>query len=101
VNSTPASGSVFALGTTNTVHVTATDGCGNTNTCTFTVKVQRPILTIGHDALLHTVTLYWSDGVLQHGTNLLGPYSDVPLASPPSFTTPANDPHRFYRVRCP
>jgi hypothetical protein len=101
VTSTPPSGSVFARGTTNTVHVTATDGCGNTNTCSFTVTVLSPILTITHNPMLHTITLFWSDGVLQHADNLLGPYSDVPLASPPSYTTSVTGPHKFYRVRCP
>jgi alpha-tubulin suppressor-like RCC1 family protein len=35
----PPSGSYFAAGTTTPVTVTATDGCGNTSTCTFQVKV--------------------------------------------------------------
>jgi hypothetical protein len=35
----PASGSTFSIGVT-TVTVTATDGAGNTNACTFTVTVQ-------------------------------------------------------------
>ncbi|HXT64183.1 MAG TPA: PxKF domain-containing protein [Pyrinomonadaceae bacterium] len=39
VNSTPASGSVFPVGTT-TVHASADDGNGHTSTCTFTVTVQ-------------------------------------------------------------
>jgi hypothetical protein len=39
VNSTPASGSTFPLGTT-TVHATADDGNGHTSTCSFTVTVQ-------------------------------------------------------------
>jgi DNA-binding beta-propeller fold protein YncE len=39
VNSTPASGSVFPVGTT-TVHATADDGAGHTSTCSFTVTVQ-------------------------------------------------------------
>jgi len=38
VNSTPASGSTFAVGTT-TVHATADDGAGHTSTCSFTVTV--------------------------------------------------------------
>lgn len=38
-NSSPASGSSFPLGTT-TVHCTATDTSGNTNTCSFTVTVN-------------------------------------------------------------
>jgi len=39
VNSTPASGSVFPVGTT-TVHATADDGNGHTSSCSFTVTVQ-------------------------------------------------------------
>lgn len=38
VNSSPASGSTFALGTT-TVNATADDGAGHTSTCSFTVTV--------------------------------------------------------------
>jgi hypothetical protein len=100
VTSTPPSGSVFARGTTTTVHVTATDGCGNTNTCDFTVTVERPALTIVHNPGLHTITLTWSDGILQVADNVLGPYVDVPLATSP-YTVPAIGPHKFYRLRCP
>jgi HYR domain/NHL repeat len=39
VNSTPASGSVFPIGTT-TVNATADDGAGHTSTCSFKVTVQ-------------------------------------------------------------
>ena len=39
VNSTPASGSVFPVGTT-TVNATADDGAGHTSGCSFTVTVQ-------------------------------------------------------------
>lgn len=39
VNSTPASGSVFPVGTT-TVNATADDGNGHTSNCSFTVTVQ-------------------------------------------------------------
>ncbi len=45
--SLPASGSVFPIGTT-TVNVTATDACGNSSTCSFTVTVldaQLPVIT--------------------------------------------------------
>ncbi|MBK9464145.1 MAG: HYR domain-containing protein [Chitinophagaceae bacterium] len=45
--SSPASGSAFPIGTT-TVTSTATDACGNTSTCTFTVTVndgQLPVIT--------------------------------------------------------
>ncbi len=45
--SLPASGSAFPIGTT-TVNVTATDACGNSSTCSFTVTVvdaQLPVIT--------------------------------------------------------
>jgi len=38
----PPSGSNFPVGT-NTVNVTASDLCGHTNTCSFTVKVNPPV----------------------------------------------------------
>jgi hypothetical protein len=47
VVSVPASGSAFPIGTT-TVTSTATDACGNTATCTFTITVldgQLPVIT--------------------------------------------------------
>ncbi len=44
VSCTPASGSVFPLGTT-VVHCTATDACGNVGSCSFTVTVLQQILT--------------------------------------------------------
>lgn len=36
----PASGSSFAVGTTTPITYTATDGCGNSETCTFNVTVE-------------------------------------------------------------
>ena len=42
VTSIPASGSTFPVGTT-TVNVTASDLCGHTNTCNFTVTVKPPV----------------------------------------------------------
>ena len=100
VTSTPPSGSTFTRGTTNTIHVVATDGCGNTNTCDFTLLVERPRLTITYSSITNTVTLYWSDGILQGADDVLGPYSDIPLATSP-YTVSAIGPHRFYRLRCP
>jgi hypothetical protein len=49
---------------------------------------------------MHTITLTWPDGILQSADNVMGPYSDVPLATSP-YTTSAIGPHKFYRVRCP
>jgi hypothetical protein len=47
ITTLPASGTVFALGTT-TVTATATDACGNVSTCSFTVTVndgQLPVIS--------------------------------------------------------
>lgn len=47
ITNVPASGSSFPLGVT-TVTSTATDGCGNSSTCTFTITVldgQIPVIT--------------------------------------------------------
>jgi hypothetical protein len=41
----PASGSLFSPGTVTTVMCLATDSCGNSNTCSFTVTVQRGCVT--------------------------------------------------------
>lgn len=42
--------------------------------------------------------LNWSSGTLQSATNVNGPYSDVPNASPPD-TVPAGQGQEFYRIR--
>jgi len=57
VNSQPASGSFFAVGTT-TVRATATDGSGNTATCSFTVTVNDVEPPVIHD-LLVTPPVLW------------------------------------------
>lgn len=44
VTATPPSGSVFPIGT-NTVNVTASDVCGHTDTCSFSVIVNPPVFS--------------------------------------------------------
>jgi hypothetical protein len=100
VTSSPPSGSTLARGT-NTVVVTATDGCHNTNTCTFQVVVQRPVLTLSIALVGTNVVVSYNDGILQSSAFPFGPWADLGGASPPSYTTPAAGPYRFYRVRCP
>lgn len=56
--SVPASGSFFPVGTT-TVTSTATDGAGNTASCTFTVRVndtQAPVITCPANITVTTAT---------------------------------------------
>ena len=48
--SVPASGSTFQVGTT-TVHSVATDGCGNTTSCEFTVTVNSPTISLASPLL--------------------------------------------------
>ncbi len=101
VTSTPPSGTTFARGTTNHVHVAADDGCGNTNTCDFSVTVQRPVLSIvSFSYMTHTLTLSWPDGILQEADVVFGPYTDVPLATSP-YSISTTLPLKFYRLRCP
>ena len=57
VNSQPASGSFFAVGTT-TVTATATDGSGNTATCSFTITVNDVEPPVIHD-LAATPPVLW------------------------------------------
>ncbi len=102
ITSTPPSGTAFAPNTTNTVVATATDACGNTNSCAFTVSVVRPVLKPIAIRYIHTnvvVVLDWTDGILQSATNVMGPYVDVTGATPP-FTNTATLPMKFFRLRC-
>ncbi len=103
VTSTPPSGSVFLSNSTNTVVATATDGCDNTKTCSFTVAVVRPVfgpIFINYLAT-NKVVLTWTNGFLQVSTNVIGPYANVPGAtSPYTNTTVAPPPYKFYRLRC-
>jgi len=101
VTSSPPSPATFLPDTTNTVSVTARDGCGNTTNKTFTVAVERPVLgnlTIMYQTN-HTVILTWSNGILEMATNVLGPYTDVGGATSP-YTNTTSLPTKFYRLRC-
>ena len=91
---TPASGSLFPLGNT-TVNCTAVDGCGNTATCSFVVRVSA-----GDElSIERAVIVRWSyGGTLQGAENADGPYTDIPGATSP-YCSPASDPQKFFRVR--
>jgi hypothetical protein len=68
---TPASGSTFAIGTT-TVNASATDGSGNTSTCSFTVTVTKPSPVV-------TITGPASGSIFAVGTaiSLTGSFTDA------------------------
>jgi hypothetical protein len=99
--SSPPSGTFFLPNTTNTVSAVAYDACGNTNTCSFTVAVIRP--TLGSLAVKLSganITLLWADGILEQAPAILGPWTDVSGALPPSYVTSASSAAQYYRLRC-
>jgi uncharacterized repeat protein (TIGR03803 family) len=101
VTSTPPSGSWFGNRTTNTVICTATDCCSNLALCAFSVIIQPPLIEPSITYSGGIVTINWPGGVLVYKDDLTpGPWPPVPGASPPSYSTPASQAHRFYRVRC-
>jgi hypothetical protein len=89
----PPSGSIFPVGVT-LVTCVATDECGNTNQCTFTVNVAA-----GSDlSIERAVIIRWGCGVLQSADEVTGPWTDVLGATSP-FCTPTSEQKKFYRVR--
>ena len=103
VTSSPPSGTIFRRDTTNTVIAVATDGSGNTSTCSFLVIVRKPTLSIAisRSGFPVTVIITWLDGgILQQADSVLGPWTDVPLATSP-YTVVASASQKFYRLRCP
>ena len=49
------------------------------------------------------LVVHWTDGILQHSTNVLSTNSafvDVPGASPTTYITSVTNAARFYRLRC-
>ena len=107
VTSAPPSPASFLPDTTNTVVLSAHDACGNSNGCTFTVTVQRPVLgsiTVTRTAPNNIQLTWTSCGILQVTTNLtngLTPFVDVPGATSPYPVSTAPPPvTRYYRLRC-
>jgi uncharacterized repeat protein (TIGR03803 family) len=100
VTSMPASGTVFLPNTTNTVICTASDACGNSNSCTFMVTVLRPVLGAPTISLVgSTITIAWTDGILQQADSVPGPWTDVQGAAAP-YHTDVSAAQKFYRLRC-
>jgi hypothetical protein len=101
VTSAPPYGTPFPPNSTNTVVLSAHDACGNSNGCTFTVTVRRPVLSgITYSVNGDNLVLQWTIGILQQAPTVLGPWTDVADAPPPSYSTPLNGPERFFRLRC-
>src|SRR6202030_77955 len=87
VTSSPSSGSTFPIGTT-TVMSTASDTCGHSTNCSFTVTVTRPPITINCSTNI-TVTATGSNGavVFFNVTASGGCSTPVVNAFPPSGST--------------
>src|SRR5262249_29560737 len=92
----PPSGSTFPIGTT-TVTCTVSDACGNTASCSFTVKVVRLILTIR--TVGTQIELTWPSGTLQESDDVDGPYVDSdPQPTSPYLFTPTEE-QKYFRLR--
>jgi hypothetical protein len=103
VTSSPPSGTVFSVNTTNLVTTTAVDACGNSSSCNFTVAVLPPVFGPIYIQYFDTnrVVLTWTNGYLQSATNVLGPYLNVPGATSPYTNSTVIPPTNvFYRLRC-
>jgi hypothetical protein len=86
--SIPPSGSIFPIGTT-TVYTTASDSCGDTTNCSFTVTVVEPPIVLNCSSNL-TVTATSSNGVtVFFNVTASGGCSPPPsvVANPPSGST--------------
>lgn len=90
---TPASGSVFPVGTTAVVCV-ATDSNGVSSRCGFNVTVEP-----GAVSIRKTVTIEWcGGGTLQYSDDLAGAWTDLPGVSSP-YVVDVDMTHRYYRAR--
>ncbi len=98
VVTTPASCSGFSLGMT-VVHCVATDACGNTNSCDFTVEVVEPTLRI---QLIGTNTVIsWSGGgTLQEIGQMFDTWTNVSSATSPYTVPLPMSEMKFYRLIC-
>lgn len=99
VTCTPASGSLFPIGST-TVTCVATDRCGNQSRCEFKVDVME--LRGSKLSIARTrrgMVLTWDGcGILEETDTLLGQWKPVEGANSPYAIVPLGD-KKFYRVR--
>jgi hypothetical protein len=73
--------------------VAATDVGGPSSVPDFNVTLATPISG-------GTLTITWSSGTLLEATNVIGPWSPVGGAAPPSYSVPTSGaPMKFYRVQ--
>lgn len=97
---TPPPGSTFPLGLT-TITCVATDACGRSNSCSFTIEVRAPVVRIatlpdpaGGGAPLVSVSAEGFDA-LDMTTDLNGEWT--PLATPVLAESPAPGTNKFFR----
>jgi len=91
----PESGSSFPLGVTSVI-CEATDDCGNSSRCEFTVEVVRARLSIAKTAA--GVVLTWDCGTLEEADSLDGGWTPLASATSP-YAISAAAPRKFYRLR--
>jgi hypothetical protein len=61
--------------------------------------LNSTVLTNTFSGINHTVTLSWPEGTLQTSTNLLGPWTTIPLAPPFSYTTATSQKQQYFRLK--
>ena len=81
--------------------VTATVGTctspGGTTTATINALPEEVTMTV--QASGSNVTIGWSAGTLMSATNVVGPWSPVPEAAPPSYNVTNTEPQLFFRAK--
>jgi HYR domain len=90
----PEPGSLFPLGVT-TVICEATDDCGNSSRCEFTVEVVRARLEIAKTPT--GVVITWECGTLEEADSIDGGWAPVANATSP-YAVSAAAPRKFYRL---
>jgi len=111
LSSSPPSGSTFPFGTT-TVYTTASDSCGDSTNCSFTVTVEPqppalPMLAIAFKG--NQLVISWSSGnagyVLESTPDLTGPNwsavtdQPVPVGTSQTVSLDLSNNTRFFRLR--
>jgi uncharacterized delta-60 repeat protein len=98
LNSLPASGSLFPIGT-NTVNASVTDACGLSNSNSFLIVVMAPPVKVTNSLAAGKLVVTWPYGVLQAATAVNGPFTNVPSAVSPFTNNNLTVPKVFYRVK--
>ena len=88
VTAVPPSGSTFPIGIT-TVYSTASDGCGTSTNCSFTVTVVRPPISLNCSSNLTVIATSSNGAIVYFNVTASGGCSPPPLvtAIPPSGST--------------